>query len=198
VSQLSATAPPAPLLDAHSVNSLIQNLKQSNQWTETNVLENWIKNGNIFIPQKLGFVFKCISGEYSYTSFPESIGEAMVSKLTCKHVSEAAIAVPEAYKAAVCYNFAKYCTHKHNAEVDFKCVGIPSYAVSLLLISYVYFFSPYIHQYLLLTYYHVFIICRNHLHLRPFYYTSNAAYSSNWSLVYQLLRQPSSQPLSQP
>jgi hypothetical protein len=138
VSQPSASAPSAPPLDAQSIGSLIQDLKRSNQWTETNVLKNWIKNGNIsdFTPQKLGLVFKCISGEYAYTSFPEIIGEAMVG-LTCKHVSEAAKVVPEAYKAAVCYNFAKYCTDKQNAEVEFKCVGIPSYALSLLLISFV-------------------------------------------------------------
>jgi hypothetical protein len=138
IASAHSTLPPPPV-DAQSLNALIYDTRQSNQWTETTVLKNWIKNGNIdeFTHQNMGYVFKCISGEYSYTAFPEIIGEAMVGKLTCKHISGAAMAVPEAYKAAVCYNFARYCIDKHNAQVEFQCVDMPPYALSLLLMSYV-------------------------------------------------------------
>jgi hypothetical protein len=137
--QPNPSAPSAPLLDVNSLYALIQTLQQSNEWTEAAVLKNWIKTGCIdgLTPQSIGSVFKCIKGEYSYTAFPDIIGEAMFGRLNCKHISGAAMAVPEAKRAAVCYNFARYCIDKPNAAIEFKCLGMPPYAMSLLLISYV-------------------------------------------------------------
>jgi hypothetical protein len=45
--------------------------------------------------------------------------------------------VPEAYKSAICYNFARYCNDKQEAQAESQCMGMPPYALSLLLISYV-------------------------------------------------------------
>jgi hypothetical protein len=129
--------PSAPNMQ-NSVSALIQTLQQSTQWTEIKALKDWISHGNVneFTHETLGYVFQTIHGEYSYTAFPEIIGEAMFGILNCYHISGAAMGVPNMHRAAVCYNFARYCIDKQNASVEFQRMGLPPYAVSLLLISY--------------------------------------------------------------
>lgn len=132
------SAPSAPAFDGNSVSALIQNLNQSNEWTETVVLKDWFINGSIeeLTPESLGSIFQCIHGVHSYRSFPEIIGEAMFGRLTCKFISGVAMVVPGDHKAAVCYTFSRYCIDKQNARIEFQCLGMPPYALSNMLTSY--------------------------------------------------------------
>jgi hypothetical protein len=69
--------PSAPPLNVHSLSALIHDLTESNQWTESTVLKDWLTEGcTDELIHDLGSVFRCIRGEYSYTSFPKIIGEA--------------------------------------------------------------------------------------------------------------------------
>lgn len=134
---LPPPTPSVPPINAHSLSTLINDLKESNQWTESTVLKDWLTHGSTDeLLHDLGSVFRCIRGEYSYTAFPKIIGEATEGKLSCKYISNAARVVPDMHKAAVCYNFARYCVDKQNARVEFESVEMTTYAHMGVLLNY--------------------------------------------------------------
>jgi hypothetical protein len=128
-----------------TVNSLLLMVKESSQWWEINALNDWLahspNNINLLTPDKLFALFGCIKGDYSYYTFSKSIGENMnlpstTNKCTCRHIGEAARAVPQAMKIAVCNTFAPYCVDKGNARDAFRVIGIDVIEMAGVMVNY--------------------------------------------------------------
>jgi hypothetical protein len=121
-----------------SVSALIQQLQMGNQFTEAEILTEWIAVNDVLkiSPEQMFQIFQTIRGEYSYASFPEQIGKASKNALTVKHVAGAVRAVPESMKGRVCTTFATFVCDKENAREAFADVGLSQHS---LLVVYMYY-----------------------------------------------------------
>lgn len=121
-----------------SVPVLIQQLQMGNQFTEAEVLSEWIAVNDVrkISPDQMTQIFQTIRGEYSYASFPELIGKAFKNSLTVKHVAGAVRGVPESMKGRVCTTFAPFVCDKENARAEFAQVGMSQHS---LLVVYMYY-----------------------------------------------------------
>lgn len=133
-----AQAPGALGATGNGVDSLIQQLRNGNQFTESMVLKDWlaINDARKISPEQMAAIFQCIRGEYSYALFPEEIGKSADSQLSVKHVAAAAKVVPESAKGRVCTSFAPFVMDKANAQSEFSSIGMTEYA---LMVVYMYY-----------------------------------------------------------
>lgn len=130
----------APQPTEASVPSLIQMLQMGNQFTEAEILTEWIAVNDVrkISPEQMTQIFQTIRGEYSYVSFPEQIGKSFKNSLTVRHVAGAVRAVPESMKGRVCTTFAQFVCDKENAREEFAKpeVGLSQHS---LLVVYMYY-----------------------------------------------------------
>eukprot|EP01038_Epipyxis_sp_PR26KG_P005383 gene5383-7463_t len=124
---------------SNSVGYLLQKLQSSDYWSEITILSEWIAQpgaSNQLTPETLSQLFHCIKGDYSYTMFPEIIGQAMEGRITTVHICSCATAVLEQHKAPVISSFARFCIDKQNARQAFSTIGLTPYSLSTALLYY--------------------------------------------------------------
>ena len=131
--------------DYDTVHGLTAMVKASNQWQEINVLKGWLAhspyNVNLLMPDTMFPIFQCIKGDYSIYTFCRALGEAMnapssLNKCTCRHIAEAAKAVPKRMKVPVCSLFVPYCTDRQNAPNAFRVIVLDDVELSTVLLNY--------------------------------------------------------------
>ena len=116
-----------------TVQMLTSMVKESSQWQETATLKEWLAHSNnnvsLLTPEAMHSLFQSVKGPYTFYSFCQAIGETMRSpnsanKCTCRHIAQAAKAVPAQSKVSVCTTFAPFCSDKENARDAFRVIGL--------------------------------------------------------------------------
>jgi hypothetical protein len=132
--------PSAPSVPLDSVDGLISQLQQGNQWVESSILTEWLTYGDTLSlmnnPQTFQAIFRCIRNEYSYYSFPDILGKAFPEQITMQHIIAAASGVIPNEQGKVCINFSKYCCDKENAKQTLESLNLSSSTLSVVLLYY--------------------------------------------------------------
>ena len=95
------------------------------------------RDTNQLTPECLGYMYGRIRGDYSYYRFSDVIGFSLQGRLTCRHISSAAMGVQDVnHKMTVLTTFSKYCCDKQFAAQEFPRIGLSPYLLSRALAYY--------------------------------------------------------------
>ena len=132
--------------DPSSIGWICKTLQDSNAYTTTNALREWVTYGDLAALQQPGGIESIIATvkmEALYTDFSHVLGEALKkndpNSVTCALIARAANAVPMSIvhqRQSVLIAFSSYCCDRGNAASSFSNLGLTPYMEQAVQLQY--------------------------------------------------------------